>query len=336
MEKSFCSFCYTPLARPLRCAQCHKRGYCSKDCQVRDWKEASHKQWCGKSGEIGFDFAIQDFGEKGLGMVALRDFQKNDLIMVERPILKLPSYEFTLMMAPPQISQIESSAQSAALALAPEDSDFVTKVKTNCMGCTSPESSSTSQAGLFLTMSRVNHSCIGNAEHLYLESRGVKILVACRSIASGEEVTISYFNFQTDEIGGRRQSLLRKYRFTCHCRVCTDPEVEADLEKMKNLDEAILRLGGLGQIEVALKKGQALLNRYDKHGMSSWCYHRTFYDMFQVAIIKRHTLAVGKKYIRRAYESALAFAHDESLESVAKMKRLLEAPSSHRNYRLLD
>ena len=37
--------CGAGLKKPLVCSQCKAAAYCSKDCQVKDWK-AGHKQAC--------------------------------------------------------------------------------------------------------------------------------------------------------------------------------------------------------------------------------------------------------------------------------------------------
>jgi hypothetical protein len=61
---------------------------CSKDCQSSDWKEASHKHLCGKAGEIGIDYDIRPIEDgRGLGVFTRRSFEKNDIIMAERPII---------------------------------------------------------------------------------------------------------------------------------------------------------------------------------------------------------------------------------------------------------
>lgn len=42
-------------------------------------------------------------------------------------------------------------------------------------------------SGLFITMSRINHDCMGNSNHYFNTRRGVKILVASKRISRGEE-----------------------------------------------------------------------------------------------------------------------------------------------------
>jgi hypothetical protein len=69
--------------------------------------------------------------------------------------------------------------------------------------------------------------------------------------------------------------------------------------------------------------------------MSSWLYHRTYYDLFQVAVTKRSKLKDAKMYIRKAYEATSSFISDDQEKSVMKMKGFVASPESHHNYLLL-
>jgi hypothetical protein len=40
-----CEACRAVLSKPLVCALCKKRQFCSKDCQVKDWA-AGHRREC--------------------------------------------------------------------------------------------------------------------------------------------------------------------------------------------------------------------------------------------------------------------------------------------------
>jgi hypothetical protein len=113
------------------------------------------------------------------------------------------------------------------------------------------------------------------------------------------------------------------------------PEIEAMLMRSRELDKEIMQCGSMGQIDLAIRKGKALLQIYDKLNESSWRYQRIYYDLFQVAITKKKYLKDGLEYIRKAHEVALAFTSDKDNEWVSQMKSLVDSPSSHRNYLLL-
>lgn len=79
-----CGWCYG-LGPTKKCSQC-PRNYCSRECQVKDWKTGHHKTWFGKSGEKCVDYEIRDAGEKGLGLFLKRDFKRGEKILVERAV----------------------------------------------------------------------------------------------------------------------------------------------------------------------------------------------------------------------------------------------------------
>lgn len=46
-KKDMCRYCGTENA-PHKCGKCHTARYCSRECQVEDWKELDHKRICHK------------------------------------------------------------------------------------------------------------------------------------------------------------------------------------------------------------------------------------------------------------------------------------------------
>jgi hypothetical protein len=111
---TFCAHCYLPSTSTSTlstCGKCRKRLFCSRECQSKDWR-TGHKLYCGVAGEIDVDFEIRDAGgDVGLGVFALRDFEKNEKIIVERPLLKVPS----LTLCYPEIPDCAQKAVDALL-----------------------------------------------------------------------------------------------------------------------------------------------------------------------------------------------------------------------------
>lgn len=80
-------------------------------------------------------------------------------------------------------------------------------------GISDPES-----AGLCLHTSRINHSCVPDAEG-YLDTKSDFLNVrALRGITIGEEITISYIHHILPR--EQRQELLSAWRFICQCPAC--------------------------------------------------------------------------------------------------------------------
>jgi hypothetical protein len=326
MNDETCAYCYVASPEKLLCCgQCHKRKYCSKDCQRQDWKKCHHRHFCKVGvGEPNIDWEVKESPKGGLGVFALRPIEKDDIIMVERPILHWSTQE-----AVP-----EGDIPHPVFDLYPPDGTVADKCQINGMSTTDDDIEG-GTTGLFIRMSRVNHDCLGNSIHTYLENRNLKILVASRTIEKGEEITFSYVSLRRGT-STRKLRLRLGYGFMCQCQVCTNPTLEAEMERMKELDDAILTLGSRGNPGLAIQKGKALLKLYDKHGISSWLYFRTYYDLYQVAITNRKTWTQGIRFIKKAYETSLAFTKDAHNPSVLQMKGYMDAPASHRNYMALD
>ena len=77
-----CAYCYVKKeprgsTELHNCEKCSKRLYCSKECQSADWT-SGHSHWCGTAGELNYDYEIRSSAGRGLGVFALRSFERND------------------------------------------------------------------------------------------------------------------------------------------------------------------------------------------------------------------------------------------------------------------
>lgn len=84
-----CAFCLEVCELPVKkCGGCKKRAYCSKDCQLADWKVngtgQGHKNWCCRyvHGEEDIDWEVLPV-LKGLGIVAKKLIPAGFRIIVE-------------------------------------------------------------------------------------------------------------------------------------------------------------------------------------------------------------------------------------------------------------
>ena len=88
-QMASCSFCKVSKEHLKNCV-CGKVSYCSKDCQVKDWK--SHKPSCPP-------FIIRESPGKGRGLFATRRIKEGQLILEELPLVtiggKMSLQEFT-------------------------------------------------------------------------------------------------------------------------------------------------------------------------------------------------------------------------------------------------
>lgn len=262
-----CSVCCVSLENPssrLKCGRCLKRIYCSKECQVIDWGLQSHKHWCCKAGEIGFDYEIKPSDKYiGLGVFALRDFAEGEKIMAQRPINTTNSQ----YLLPTQIDEIKK--------LEPSNSDLIAdKFDYNALDCgkeTNPV--------LCLHASRINHQCpfVENCSHLWIKEHGIKIIYAKRNIKAGEELTISYI----DSFNSYAE-LSDKWGFQCGCDGCSNPHNMVYQKEIVKINQFIvntkispkIRIGACGK----------LIDLYSQANIPVMMYMRTYWDKYNLCL----------------------------------------------------
>ena len=258
----------------LKCAGCHAITYCSKECQVADFKR--HKWNC-------LPVMVTEIPGKGRGLVAARDIKMGELIFKDKPVIKVPEHflrpkaytggkphlgvtgsQQLINSLKAQIENLPSEAKSqfyklAAPTLQPSlrilrgvnetDYDIYRLFIRNSLinrdhgfGCIS---------SLYLNISLVNHSCAPNAfvgevtkekpeDDQYYELRAIK------DIAKGEEIN-NFILSQTcvKEYGSSRQKRKTAIKtikgFDCVCPVCMGqvPSQEDVIEKWIELDKQL-------------------------------------------------------------------------------------------------
>lgn len=256
--------------------------------------------------------------------------------MVERPLLKLPQ-QFGLPYLPADrfhlsVKALSESELKAFEALVPNEGTHLLKYIRNSIGC--GDVTEMPDSAIFTLMSRVNHDCVGNSDHVYEDDRAVMILVANKDINTGEEITFSYRFGSTLE---RRSCLQKDYNFDCQCTICRGPlELQESFDRIEVLDREILFHAQNARVDKALKCGKSLISLYDQFHQSSFRYYRTYYDLFQCAITTRRTFNDGVFFIKKAHEHSLAFFSDKENEQVKKMKKFADSPKLHRMYLALE
>ncbi|KAI6884433.1 hypothetical protein KC360_g4218 [Hortaea werneckii] len=93
---------------------------------------------------------------------------------------------------------------------------------------------------VFLTYSRLNHSCSPNAHHAYNAPEGLEMLHATRDITAGEEITITYINLLLTP--RQRAAELQQWGFACACKSCKGAGASASKarrQRMFDIDQAI-------------------------------------------------------------------------------------------------
>ena len=162
--------------------------------------------------------AIEAIKGKDLGVLALRRIEIGENFLVERPLVKF-THDASSGKRNAKYFGDDAHRQLLTLAknaIVPGGSDLANVINTNgYIG----ENGSVRHSLTFLTISRINHSCLPNAELIVsMEPSELGVVKCIRPIAPGDEITIDY-----GASGSRqeRQRHLRKaFRFDCSCELC--------------------------------------------------------------------------------------------------------------------
>ena len=172
-------------------------------------------------------------------------------------------------------------------------------------------------------------ACLDNCANEYLPEHGVKILVASRALRAGDELTHSYIN----EFGAdRRQFMLDKWGFACVCAACSDGALDRKLRRLHALDDELGAHMGSARFDEGLRCGREMLVLYDELHEGPRLYAQLYYDLFQLAVTRRATLAASAAYIRQALENRLLFRGDPADEECVRFRELIQDPTAHPCY----
>ena len=92
-----------------------------------------------------------------------------------------------------------------------------------------------------MNQSKINHSCIPNAEIRFPFSNFILSLTSIKYIEAGEEICISYLDECTLERSrhSRQKELKENYLFICQCLKCEAQSEDADVTSNDEEDEDI-------------------------------------------------------------------------------------------------
>ena len=212
-----------------------------------DWTR--HKRLCDP-------VMVKEFGEKGRGLVASKNFKVGDLIFKDTTVASIIITDEFLTIdnvmkygkeVYDQISTLSDADQknffelsgsakldvivsSPAFGIIPEKFKRVFSIfKNNSIGSASDEK----EEDFYLKYSLLNHSCdpntIGVFDGKRLELRAIK------EIKVGEEVTLSYTDAYTAILEERKKKKLKLeyWGFQCKCDICLQPETDR-IKKLRN------------------------------------------------------------------------------------------------------
>lgn len=94
-------------------------------------------------------------------------------------------------------------------------------------------------SGLYVVQSKLNHSCLPNAEIKFPHSNHTLVISALKDIEPGEEICISYLSecLLNRSRHTRHKFLRENYLFVCRCELCQSQENDPDVTSSEDEDE---------------------------------------------------------------------------------------------------
>jgi len=220
-----------------------------------------------RSGVVGLKMQEELFKEvdlpgRGTGLVASCDLQPGVLLLAEPPLLTVPWWQRLTQfnrnrersdLLSKQLLGLTKEKQEGFWRLAdckaePGEKpsiDGIWRTNNFALGPSGPKTNN----GLFLQISRFNHSCRPSAEFSWNPVRKKQEVRVVRPIMCGTEITVSYFSHlvAAQDRRSRKNYLQTYYGFPCDCAACSlvGQEGEEDDKERAKVAELAERIEGL-------------------------------------------------------------------------------------------
>jgi len=183
--------------------------------------------------------AVVEVEGAGLGLVVTGEVAAGEVLVEESPLITLvgEGKRSWFLQTLRQVAKLAPQQREELRRLAPHHSPlplYLGIVANNVI-------SLGGDFGVFLAISRINHSCRPNCRH----SQGR--VVAARRLRRGEEVTISYIADQV-ATAAERAAELAYWGFVCRCEACLGPGVAAGMARVGELAALVERLQDEGHL----------------------------------------------------------------------------------------
>lgn len=284
-------------------------------------------------------YLVKEFSGRGCGLAAARKIRRGERILAEPAIIKLSQRDSSKQRLhksiKEQLSKLNTDKQKAFYSLCNcRTNDFSKEIgiaRTNAL----PLGASSSEVGIFILASRINHSCINNAQNTWNEKIQMMAIYATRDIDQGEEITIFYLHQHAGREERQRQ-LQDNFKFVCRCSLCSIPNpllLKSDDRRyeMQRLDDEIGQPSRIMSDPLgALRKVSRMLDLLKQEGITDASVPRAYYDAFQIAALHRD-LARSRVFAEKACSLRTELEGQDSPE-VARLRKLAQDPSTHRSF----
>ncbi|EER24120.1 hypothetical protein D8B26_002306 [Coccidioides posadasii str. Silveira] len=231
----------------------------------------------------GIGWTAAEFKKQGTGLAAMMEMPRCQIITHEPVMVVQDTLEsmggsiknYNKMLAE-KIKEVNCPNFTHFFFTLKKDSEeklgkFGAYFEKNCIPCTLPSGQKVRVLGHW--SSKINHSCVPNAQQTLIEANteGVKStflnIRACREISRGEEITVAYDEIHLDTTE-RKQHMKEHFGFECACEYCEsqDRELDADFLLVNELAPVVFSpTVAKAQPARALRAASQLLQKLSGH-----------------------------------------------------------------------
>jgi hypothetical protein len=314
--------------------------YCGKEHQVQHWP--SHKAFCiapsqpTSTSNPNTGYIIKESGIGGpgdMGIFATRDFEIGDLLLAEKPVFILPNVSLgATNLLDHEYSKLSAAdkARFDALSNAFPQRGRYGIFTTNAMPLGDTTGSvKAHHGGIFLLISRINHSCCPNVLHSWCQATNEERIYAIKQIKAGEQIFTSYLDDLFNTYEQRKELLQASWKFSCQCSACL-PENRAKSDaNRKRLADLYEAFPSMGRNPVKAKNAaNEMMKLIESEGQTEARFGPICYEAYQILIANRGNEAAAKAFISKAYRGYLLSRGPEE-ETTTRMKGYYQNPQSH-------
>ncbi|KAI9285148.1 hypothetical protein BC943DRAFT_324588 [Umbelopsis sp. AD052] len=211
----YCTACFKPSEQPLsRCSSCKFLHYCSRQCQISDWKQY-HSIECPSYTKIGKRIPA---AVRCITRMLIR--RANDPISfktVERLTVGKDAVPEKIKMKYAQlIMAVRQILPAKMMPSASDTMELICRFTVNSMSVLGFDYAGVG-VGLFTNVCRLNHSCWPNCA-ITFEGK-TAVLRTIGHVEESEELCISYIDVM-EPYETRQERLSEQYYFKCQCTLC--------------------------------------------------------------------------------------------------------------------
>ncbi|KAK2598837.1 hypothetical protein N8I77_012222 [Diaporthe amygdali] len=297
-------------------------------------------------------FRVSNAGAKGFGVFATRQIARGTRILADRPLLTITNKDSSILAAASRLS-LQDLHSLLSLSMNGAKRNSLTRLAAAAWGSLRSLTSvtrnrdilnifynnnfllagSSGKRAIFLTVARLNHSCVPNAQgNVNTALPGSQFTIhALRDIADGEEITISYLHDELAMRTERQKRLNEDYGFECACDICS---TDASGVKTRESDQRRLKVQEMlaafseqqespGGTSRELTLTRALIETYEQEGLSGRELASLYFAAAGLAINVGHdkeALALGAKGLQ-IEEEAVGLDSPLYLASLSAVKQ---------------